>query len=226
MSIYPPFALTVEEQSSFHDDLEDLLSSIQTILSRPGPLSVYDWSEALRLVRDAFAFVTDMHDLSSPTADADTRLATLFLYKGDCFRGLGRLREARDAYLAACQVECQGSEDQASQFAAGDRLEDLDEWCGDDLRAKRLGGLWNALHTGLTNPDLSVLGYETELWDPEPPLVIRTAERWARRVENRIPGTFFALKEVAGGSVAVKIQGLRSRKRENIAKVKTVECAS
>lgn len=225
MSIYPSFALTADEQTSFQADLVEILLSIQTILSRPAPLSVYDWSEALRLVRDAFAFAADM---DSDFSEDDTRLATLFLYKGDCFRGLGRLREARDAYLAACRVECAGPEDRASQYAAGDRLEDLDEWCGDDLRAKRLGGLWTALrHTGgLANPDLSVLGYETELWDPEPPLVIRSAEQWPRKVENRVTGTFFSLKEVVGGIVAVKTMGLRSRKKESVAETKMVNCSA
>ncbi|KAK6080075.1 hypothetical protein SCUP234_05431 [Seiridium cupressi] len=222
MSPFPSFTLTPEEQTSFQTDLLDLIASIQTIISGPSPLSVYDWSEALRLVRDAFAFAADIHELGPESA---TRLATLFLYKGDCFQGLGRIRESRDAYLAACRVECVGAEDRGFQYLAGDRLEDLEDVV-DDFRAKRLGGLWNALNTRLNDPDLSVLGYETELWDPEPPLLVKSVAHRPLIGESRVMETFYSLKAVMGGFVGVKTLGLRSRKRQSVATIRMVQCAA
>lgn len=221
MVVFPSFTLTSEELDSFSTDLQELLTSIKAIFSGPKPLSVYDWSEALRFIRDAFAFTIDMHEL---TPESDTHLARLFLYKGDCFRGLGRVREARNAYRASCGVGCMSAEDRTSQYQAGERLEELDELFRDDQASKRTGGLWNALQTGLNSPDLSLLGYKTELWDPEPPLRIKSVQHWPKRVENRVKVDSWALKPAPGGLVAVKTPGLRSRKRESVAHVRAAEC--
>ncbi|KAH6658409.1 hypothetical protein BKA67DRAFT_689552 [Truncatella angustata] len=222
MSTFSAFTLTPEEILSFETDLQDLLSSIHRILNeRPSPLSVYDWSEALRLVRDAFMLAVDMHAL---LPESDARLVTLFRYKGDCLRGLGRRQEARDAYLASRRAEEECCIGAAGNWRLG---EEPEPWLCDEVRSRRLGRLWS---TPLRDePDLGVLGYKTELWDPEPPLLVGSAECWPRRVEgctrDVTGGLPWSLSEVVGGFVGVRTPVLRSRKGESIAKGKAVKCA-
>lgn len=239
VTTYPLFALTLEEQASFQTDLDDLILEIDAILhpETSHPLSVYDWSEALRLVRDAFVLATDMHECgdqppepgspsslysscsscaSSPVTphpagepDSHARLATLFLAKGDCLRGLGRVREARDAYQAALAAS------EEVYGPATTRLAVLDRAALDDVRARRMGGLWTATHVGCGGllPDLAVLGYETELWDPEPSLKVQCAERWARHVE--VPaGTHLGLRGTVARFVRPEVATVRRGGKE------------
>jgi hypothetical protein len=268
---YSLFALTPEEQESFQDDIQDLISQIHAILypEHSQPLSVYDWSEALRLVRDAFVLANNMHecdnkpptittfslpispsfptfsrtptspsyayffslsptsschpsprpdiDSSPETCDTHAQLATLFLAKGDCLHGLGRPREARDAYQAALAAS------ETAYAPATQRLAALDGAVLDDTRARRMGGLWGGAVVGSgsgsgsncmgaegekkgkegeeeamsTTPDLGVLGYDTELWDPEPVLQVQCAERSVVLVKGS-PGRHSPMQAVVG----------------------------
>ncbi|KAI1848670.1 hypothetical protein JX266_005529 [Neoarthrinium moseri] len=211
VSVLPLFDLTPDEKQSSLRELFDMIEEIRRIIAGPAPLSVFDWSEALRLLKDAFVLANDTHEWYD-----DVRLATLFLYKGDCFRGLGRVREARDAYQAALQVETRSYEDEGSRLNAIDRLTDLDTFM-EDAKARRKAGLWHALNHSNGNPDLSILGYETELWDPEPALRVQSVERWPAKVKTCIGGQVSWLKTDGYGFAQEKAPLLRSRRGQQIA---------
>lgn len=215
----PAFDLTAEEQTELKLTLYAHLQSISDILqTRPQPLSIYDLSEALREVRDALLLAHDIHEW-----DDDVKLSTLLLHKGDCLRGLGRPLEADAAYTTATEVTAVTVADQHAAAQAADRLRATRAEIAELTRSKRMGGLWSLQHLKLgghggasSDANLSVLGHETELWDPEPALVVRDAGLRPRLVQKRTSEKSWSLKTGPGGWAAEMVPILRSKKGQQL----------
>ncbi|KAI1505773.1 hypothetical protein F5X99DRAFT_367642 [Biscogniauxia marginata] len=102
----PVFELTRREKLLFRRDIELLLRQCERILANDrNKLSVVDYSEALRLVREALMLANDNDACESAP------LARCNLYKGHILRGLRKYPEARDAYLAASKARTNDSLD-------------------------------------------------------------------------------------------------------------------
>ncbi|KAI5918878.1 hypothetical protein F4810DRAFT_553884 [Camillea tinctor] len=171
------FELTRKEKRLFRNDIEAILRKCEGILANDRfELSIVDYAEAFRLVRDALFLANDPDACESPP------LARCNLYKGHILHGLRRYPEAREAYWVASRAKPTDNLDTVCSRTATRLVMVMDKKI---LEKKRAAGIWDACKgtyrestaqlfnsdvcdQGLRKPDLGI-----ELWDPEPASITR-----------------------------------------------------
>ncbi|KAI1494101.1 hypothetical protein F5X96DRAFT_56423 [Biscogniauxia mediterranea] len=172
------FELTRKEKRLFRDDVVLLLRKCEMILANDRfEISIVDYAEAFRHVRDALLLAND------PDACESAPLARCNLYKGHILHGLRRYPEARDAYLAASKAKPTDSLDAVCSRTATRLVSVMDRKI---LEKKRAAGIWEMSGGGnfrastaqlfesdVRDPRLKKIGLGTEFWDPEPASISR-----------------------------------------------------
>lgn len=172
------FELTRKEKCLFNDDVMVLLRKCEKILANDRfEISIVDYAEAFRLVRDALLLAND------PDACESAPLARCNLYKGHILHGLRRYPEARDAYLAASKAKPTDSLDAVCSRTATRLVSVMERKM---LEKKRAAGIWEMCGGGLVREStarlfesdmrdrrLNKIGLGTEFWDPEPASITR-----------------------------------------------------
>ncbi|CAJ2506510.1 Uu.00g006400.m01.CDS01 [Anthostomella pinea] len=185
------FDLSMEEKLATREHIEELLLSCESLLAsdRRQPSEADDagaddaeadyvkavYAEAYGLLREALLFARD------PDAGEFAPLARCQLYKGHILRALKKYPEAYDAYRLASTVRGHDSKDRLASEEALSIVENCEKNLAKKLaEAKRNGGVWeirdatkprlrNLLFTSHgRDPELSIFGSLSELWDPEP----------------------------------------------------------